>query len=108
MRSRAFFGPSPPREELFAALEPLDIGLSRTERKWIGRMRNGVLHSGHHGDESVVEDLRVNAQAANLFANVYARARLRMLGFTGHYRDAVSVTKNLALDVAPDYPLLVK
>ncbi|MDB5070438.1 MAG: hypothetical protein JWM87_1549 [Candidatus Eremiobacteraeota bacterium] len=97
-----------PREELFAALEPLDIGLSRTERRWISRMRNGVLHSGHHGDESIVDDLRVNAQAANLFANVYARALLRMLGFTGRYRDAVSGTRNLALNVAPHYPLLVK
>jgi hypothetical protein len=96
-----------PREELFAALQPLDIGLSRTERKWISRMRNGVLHSGHHGDESIVEDLRVNAQAADLFANVYARALLRMLGFTGRYRDAVSGTENLALNAAPDYPLLV-
>jgi hypothetical protein len=95
-----------PREELFAALEPLDIGITPTERRWIGKMRNGVLHSGHHGDESVIEDLRVNAQAADLFANVYARALLRMLGFTGQYRDAVSGTTNLALNAAPDYPLL--
>jgi hypothetical protein len=94
-----------PREELFAALGALDIGVSRTERSWIRKMRNGILHTGHHGDESIVEDLRVNAQAADLFANVYARAMLRMLGFTGLYRDAVSY-ETLPLNTAPEYPLL--
>lgn len=94
-----------PREELFAALDALDIGLSPTERSWIRKMRNGILHSGHHGDESIVEDLRVNAEAAEMFANVYARAMLRMLGFTGRYRDAVS-GESLPLDAAPEYPLL--
>jgi hypothetical protein len=45
-----------PRQELFDTLEPLNIGLSMTERNWISKMRNGILHSGHHGDESIVAD----------------------------------------------------
>jgi hypothetical protein len=97
---------SSPRDELFSVLESLNIGLSDKEKSWIRKMRNGILHSGFHGDDSEHDVFQVNIQAADLFANVYARAMLRKLGFSGRYRDAVSGSETLQLDVAPDYPLL--
>jgi hypothetical protein len=95
-----------PREELFEALDALDIGLSAKERAWIRKMRNVVLHNGYHGDESDEAGLRINSEAAALFANVFARALLRRLGFSGRYLDAVSYEDRYALDTAPAYPLL--
>lgn len=95
-----------PREELFTALDALDIGLNEKEKTWVRKMRNGVLHSGFYGDETSLPSLRKNAQAAALFANLYARAFLRRLGFTGPYKDAESGSRKLALSAVPDYPLL--
>jgi hypothetical protein len=95
-----------PQEELFAVLRSLNIGLSPKEVTWIRKMRNVVLHSGYHGDEADSVILSQNDQAAQLFANVYSRSLLRMLGYTGRYLDAVSGTETLPLDEAPPYPLL--
>ncbi len=94
-----------PREEIFDVLDSLGIALSKTERIWISKMRNGILHNGHHGNESVIEDLQINAQAADLFANVYVRSMLRLLKYSGPYRDFVS-NERFALNAAPRYPLL--
>ena len=95
-----------PREELFKALDDLGIGLSTKERSWIRKMRNVVLHNGYHGDESQETNLRVNSEAAGLFVNVFARALLKRLGYSGRYLDAASHEDRYGLDTAPPYPLL--
>lgn len=95
-----------PREELFKALDDLGIGLSTKERSWIRKMRNVVLHNGYHGDESQETNLRINSEAAGLFVNVFARALLKRLGFSGRYLDAASYEDRYVLDTAPPYSLL--
>lgn len=69
-------------------------------------MRNVVLHTGFNGDESQEENLRLNGEAAAVFANVFARALLKRLGFAGRYVDAVSYEDRFDLATAPPYPLL--
>jgi hypothetical protein len=91
-----------PRQELFALLESLDIGFGKLDRDLIGGYRNGILHSGYYGDESDLDDLRENAKASNEYANLFHRAVLRKLGFSGQYRDA-RTRESFNLCDAPSY-----
>lgn len=79
-----------PRQELFDLLKSLVIGFGKEDRELIDSYRNGILHSGYHGDESDPDNLDENSKAAAEYANLFHRALLRKLGFTGPYRDARS------------------
>jgi hypothetical protein len=96
-----------PREDVRRFLSSSGINLAAEEEAVLRSYRNGVLHTGHKGDESDFATLQCNGEAASALANIFNRTTLKTLGYPGSYREAETFT-SLPLDQAPSYPLIAE
>ena len=96
-----------PREDVFRFLAGLGTPATPLEQNVYIAFRNGLLHSGHKGNERERDILMRNDQAAHLMANMYHRAFLKALGYSGKYCDSVT-RQSLSLEESPEYPLLAE
>ncbi len=71
----------------------LAITLTREEERILAS-RHEVSHEGHVGDERTRDSLIANQYKSDVLCNLFNRAFLTMLGWTGKYRDATSRTRD--------------
>ncbi len=67
----------------------VNIVLTEEERAVL-RTRHSVVHEGHVGDDVDEATLLLNDRRSRILANLFNRAMLRLLGWSGPYRDALS------------------
>jgi hypothetical protein len=63
--------------------------------------RHDVVHEGHVGDDADEGTLLLNDRRSGILANLFNRAMLKLIGWTGPYRDALSGEER---DLVPTNP----
>lgn len=77
------------RKKQAAFWEHVGIALTREEDSVLAT-RHDVVHEGHVGDDADEATLLLNERRSGILANLFNRAMLRLIGWNGPYRDALS------------------